>query len=322
MTLQARIVTPSSKLRRRALLTLLCLAALWVVVAAIQFPYDVDVPASAREMEESRRYYADAYRQSSAADQEQSPSEYDTKYLRVAALAAENSHVSDMVQSFVDRYGLRRRQVLEIGSGRGYLQDVADDYTGLDISPTVGRFYHKKFVLGSATALPFADRSFDGAWSIWVFEHVRNPEEALSELRRVMRDNGVVLLCPAWNCTSWRANGYEVRPYSDFNLAGKLVKASIPIRASLPYRAAAYVPGRAIRDIGSRVAGPSRLRYHRLVPNYKQYWQADSDAVNGIDRYDVMLWFRSRGDQCLNCDGLAGSLFMKSEPLIIRIRKP
>jgi hypothetical protein len=42
--------------------------------------------------------------------------------------------------------------VLEIGSGRGYLQDVAQNYTGLDISPSVARFYHKKFVLGSATA--------------------------------------------------------------------------------------------------------------------------------------------------------------------------
>ena len=310
------------KWRRCTLLTLLSLAALWVVVAALQFPYDVDAPISARETEEVRRYYADAYRQSSAAPQEQSTSELETKYLRMAAQAAENYHIPDLVQSFVGRYGLRQRPVLEIGSGRGYLQDAADDYTGLDISPTVGRFYHKKFVLGSATALPFADRSFDGAWSIWVFEHVQNPEQALSELRRVMRDNGEVLMCPAWNCVSWHANGYEVRPYSDFNLAGKLIKASIPIRASLPYRAAGYVLGRAIRDIGSRLGGPTRLRYHRLVPNYQEYWQADSDAVNGIDRYDVMLWFRSRGDQCLNCDGLAGTPLMKSDPLIIRIHKP
>jgi SAM-dependent methyltransferase len=307
--------------RRAAFLALLSLAAICMAIAAIQFPYDVDAPASARETEELRRYYADAYRQSSTAPREQTASEYETKYLRVAAKAAEDAGIPEMVQSFVNRFDLRQRPVLEIGSGRGYLQDVAVNYTGLDISPTVSRFYHKKFVLGSATALPFANDSFDGAWSIWVLEHVPNPEQSLRELRRVMRDKGTVLLCPAWNCKSWAANGYAVRPYSDFNYTGKLIKASIPVRDSLLYRSAVYIPGRVIRNAASRVAGPSTLRYRRLVPNYKEYWQGDSDAVNSIDRYDVMLWFRSRGDKCLNCDGMAGSVFMKSDPLIIQIHK-
>jgi SAM-dependent methyltransferase len=224
------------------------------------------------------------------------------------------------VQSFVDRYDLKRRPVLEIGSGRGYLQDLADNYTGLDISPTVGRFYHKKFVLGSATAMPFGDSTFDGAWSIWVFEHIPNPEQALSELRRVMRDRGVILLFPAWSSNSWAADGYAVRPYSDFNLGGKLIKASVPVRSSLPFRLATRVPARIIRDTASWF-GPTRLHYRRLTPNYKEYWQPDSDAVNSLDRHEVMLWFRSRGDKCLNCEGFAGSILMKSDPLIIQIHK-
>ena len=87
--------------------------------------------------------------------------------------------------------------VLEISSGRGYLQDVAENYIGLDISPSVARFYQKKFVLGSATALPFSDDSFDGVWSIWVFEHVPNPEQAFREMRHVTRNNGVIFLFPA-----------------------------------------------------------------------------------------------------------------------------
>ena len=124
---------------------------------------------------------------------------------------------------------------------------MAEDYTGLDISPSVRRFYHKKFVLGSATSLPFPDDSFDGAWSIWVLEHVPNPEQALRELRRVMRNDGVVFLLPAWECASWNAEGYSVRPYSDFSIGGKLVKASIPIRSSLPFRAITIVPNRLVR---------------------------------------------------------------------------
>jgi hypothetical protein len=68
--------------------------------------------------------------------------------------------------------------------------------------------------------------------------------------------------------------------------------------------------------------GPSTLHYRRLNANYKDYWMPDSDAVNSLDRYEVMAWFRSRGDECLTCEGLSGSVFMSLPPyLIIRVHK-
>lgn len=304
---------------RRRLLSAVFVCTGIVCIAAINFPYDVDSPLTEDELEKSRKYYGEAYRLSGGSDQHSTP-EYDAKYLRVAREAAEACRIHEQVQQFVIRYGLKNRPVLEIGSGRGYLQDVAEDYTGMDISPSVSRFYHKRFVLGSATAMPFPNDSFDGGWSIWTLEHIPNPEQALRELRRVMRNNAVLFLLPAWNCTGWAAHGYGVRPYSDFDLRGKLIKGSIPILSSWPYRAAARIPSRAVRDLVSRF-GPTRLRYHRLEPNYKEYWEPDSDAVNGLDRHEVMIWFRSRGDECLNCSGLAGTIFMRAIPLVIRIRK-
>jgi SAM-dependent methyltransferase len=222
------------------------------------------------------------------------------------------------VRSFVDRFHLNDRPVLEIGSGRGYLQDLANDYTGLDISPAVARFYHKKFILGTATALPFPDNSFDGVWSVWVFEHVPNPEQAFREARRVTRDGGVLFLLPAWNCTSWAAEGYEVRPYSDFGLGGKIIKASIPLRSSTPFILTTLLPNRLIRDLLGHF-GPTRLRYRRLSPNYEKYWVADSDAVNSIDVHEAMLWFRSRGDECLNCGST--SILLPPMPLVIQVHK-
>jgi SAM-dependent methyltransferase len=287
-----------------------------LVIGAVHFPYDVDAPLTQQEVEAARKYYTDVYQKPVAGNQP--TSEYETRYIRVAEAAAETFRIEEQVAAFVERFNLSDRPVLEIGSGRGYLQDVAQNYTGLDISPTVARFYHKKFVLGSATAMPFPDDSFDGVLSIWVFEHVPNPEQAFREARRVTRDNGVFFLFPTWNCTPWAAEGYEVRPYSDFDLAGKLIKASIPLRSSGPFRAVALVPNRIIRDLVARF-GPTRLRYRRLNPNYDKYWVPDSDAVNSIDSYEAMLWFRSRGDECLNCKG--ASLFMASTPLIIRVHK-
>jgi SAM-dependent methyltransferase len=166
--------------------------------------------------------------------------------------------------------------------------------------------------------MPFADDSFDGVWSIWVFEHVPNPEQAFREARRVTRDNGVLFLLPAWDCTSWAAEGYEVRPYSDLDAVGKIIKASIPLRSSPPFVAMSKLPNRLVRNLVAQF-GPTKLRYRRLTPNYDKYWVPDSDAVNSIDRYEAMLWFRSRGDECLNCDDAA--LSIAPMPLIIRVHK-
>ncbi len=289
-------------------------------MAAAAFPYDVDAPLSRQEAERTGKYYAEAYRLTN--DRGRRSSDYDTRYVQVAESAAESHDIKRKVEAFVDRFGLRRRPILEIGSGSGYLQDVAENYTGLDISPNVARFYHKKFVLASATAMPFPDNAFDGAWSIWVLEHVPNPEEALRECRRVVRDGGVLFLQPAWNCTSWAADGLDVRSYSSLTLSQKLIKLSIPIRASTAYKAVARLPVRSIRRVAGQFGGPTVLHYTKLVPNYQEYWESDSDAVNGLDRHEVMLWFRSRGDECLNCTGAAGSVFMRGElALIIRVHK-
>lgn len=290
-----------------------------IIIAAIQFPYDVDAPLTHQEVEAAQKYYTEAYRKPVSENQERS--EYETKYIRVAEAAANEFRIEEQVSAFVKQFHLGDQPVLEIGSGRGYLQDAAQNYTGLDISPSVARFYHKKFVLGSATAMPFPDNSFEGIWSIWVFEHVPNPEQAFREARRVMRDNGVLFLFPAWNCTSWAADGYEVRPYSDFGVAGKLIKASIPLRSSQLFKVLALVPNRIVRRFVARF-GPTRLRYRRLNPNYEKYWVRDSDAVNSIDSHEAILWFLSRGDECLNCDDASVFLPMGSVPFIIRVHKP
>ena len=293
----------------------LAFAVLILIIGVLHFPYDVDAPISTQEIETTRKYYADAYRKPVVESQ---PSAAETEYVQAAEIEARTFGIENQVRTFVDRFNLRDKAVLEIGSGRGYLQDIVENYTGLDISQTVARFYHKKFVLGSATAMPFADDSFDAVWSIWVFEHVSNPEQAFYEARRVVKHGGVIFLYPGWMSPPWAAEGYAVRPFSDFGLGGKLIKASIPFRSSIPFRAMSLIPIRVMREAAA-VLGPTRLRYRRLTPNYDTYWVQDSDAVNSIDSHEGMLWFTSRGDQCLNCDGAA--LLMGYQPLIIRVDK-
>jgi ubiquinone/menaquinone biosynthesis C-methylase UbiE len=56
-------------------------------------------------------------------------------------------------------------------------------------------------VHGDMTALPFADASFDAITSYYAIIHVPRDEHAtlLTELRRVLRPNGVALLCLGFN---------------------------------------------------------------------------------------------------------------------------
>ena len=227
---------------------------------------------------------------------------YDEQYLGkryAAAMEADEHFAHDLVAGFVRRFELREKRCLEVGCGRGAFQDVVEDYTGLDLSRSVRSYFHKPFVQGTATKLPFDDDEFDGLWSIAVLEHVSTPELALQEMRRVLKPGGVLLLHAAWHCRSWAANGYPVRPYSDFGFLGKVVKASIRPRNSIWLRGAYVFPRRLFRYMAYVLRpGPTRLRYTKLTPNYDQFWMPDSDAVSSLDPFEALLWFASRDDAC------------------------
>jgi SAM-dependent methyltransferase len=281
-------------------------SVVFLAIVACHFPYATDDPA--RREDELKAFYEIAYSDEQAIDRSSGE----------RGKARFRQDIPQLVTHFVDRYRLHDAKVLDIGSGTGYLQDHVKDYTGIDISSAAVTHYHKPFVAGTATAMPFSDDSFDAAWSIWVLEHIPNPETALTEIRRVLKPQALLLLLPAYHVPSWAADGYAVRPYSDFGLGGKLVKASIPVRSHPVFMLLTTFPNRAIRRIAS-LGGPTRLHYRRLEPNYREWWQSDSDAVNSLDAAEIAMWFTSRGDDCLNCSKGAGLILQPNGPLIIRI---
>jgi len=101
--------------------------------------------------------------------------------------------------------------VLEVGFGNGraapeVIGQAADvRYAGIDISPTMvdeaNRYNaalvsagRARFHLASAERMPFADASFDRAFSIGVIHFWMDPTAALRELHRVMRPGGRVVM--------------------------------------------------------------------------------------------------------------------------------
>lgn len=62
-----------------------------------------------------------------------------------------------------------------------------------------------RFVAASVYEMPFADASFDLAFSHALFEHLSNPRGALAEIRRVLRPGGLLALCsPDWDAFELR----------------------------------------------------------------------------------------------------------------------
>jgi SAM-dependent methyltransferase len=96
------------------------------------------------------------------------------------------------IQFFMHNY--LRGIVLEIGAGENYLKKCCSasytEWVSLDYNVRSDSID----VLGDGQQLPFKDNVFDTIISVDVLEHVPNPEMFISEMFRVIKPNGVVIL--------------------------------------------------------------------------------------------------------------------------------
>lgn len=123
--------------------------------------------------------------------------------------------------------------VLDVGCGAGYfLHAITEEYrkrgftphlSGIEISTTqLSYMVHRMkkegdrdvlAVHGSGEYLPFADGSFDLVTCSEVLEHIRNPERALTEMRRVLKPTGLLLLSTP-SMSAQRGWGWVLAPIS------------------------------------------------------------------------------------------------------------
>lgn len=121
--------------------------------------------------------------------------------------------IQDIGHKYVAKYTANGGRILEIGFGKGrsnnFFRGDIDNYFPLDINEkyvdqkTWGQY--KNATIGSATKLPFEDNTFDQVVSIYNLEHIQDIDQALSEIRRVLKKKGefiVALPCEdgfLWN---------------------------------------------------------------------------------------------------------------------------
>jgi len=210
---RARNLLDSAAMTRRRLVV----AALLLPVAVIawHFPYASDDPV--RREDAIKAFYEMTY-----TDVEGAGPRAETQLAKDAGTAAITHDVRGGVERFVQEFSLQRAAVLDVGSGSGYLQDVVDDYTGIDIARAAARFYHKRFVIGTATAMPFDDNAFDAAWSIWVIEHIPNPEAVTKggRTRRIPQDPWSIRQ-PGFLIRGGESRGFPRAPHGVVGFSGR-----------------------------------------------------------------------------------------------------
>ena len=94
------------------------------------------------------------------------------------------------------------KDILEVGGGQSGLTTLLypqAHITNLDLNPQYAQApcnqqERVRFVCGNATALPFANESFDAITMFDLLEHVQDDKKAVSEALRVLRPGGFLLI--------------------------------------------------------------------------------------------------------------------------------
>lgn len=139
-------------------------------------------------------------------------------------------------------------RVLEVGCGTGLilarLSQLASDAVGVDLSP--GMLAHARergleVHEASATALPFEDASFDVVCSFKVLAHVADIERAMSEMARVVRPGGRVIV-EFYNAISLRALVKRLGPSGDIGESGDTDESDVFTRFDTLSDIVSYLP--------------------------------------------------------------------------------
>ena len=146
---------------------------------------------------------------------------------------------------------------LDVGCGTGWAVREAAKHLGsgvgcgIDISPKMvekarrlsGGLHNVEFLTANAERIPYSDDTFDYVLCTCSFHHYSAPDQALSEIRRVLKKNGKFILADSARDLSWyiwlqdwlrrRFERSHVKYYTTRELAELLREADLPLCRSI-----------------------------------------------------------------------------------------
>src|SRR5690625_3918308 len=128
---------------------------------------------------------------------------------------------------FFNAHVKQATSVLDIGCGSGYgtykLKELGYDVTGIDISEKMVQLAKNHLgndvplYVGSVDELPFDDEAFDHALLINVIEWTEHPIDALLEIKRTLKQGGMLCAGILGATAGPRQNSYEDRKSTRLN---------------------------------------------------------------------------------------------------------
>jgi ubiquinone/menaquinone biosynthesis C-methylase UbiE len=192
-------------------------------------------------LDETRRYYDDFSARYEAQRGGRDPGGY-------------HDLLDELEAGIVERYG-RGKDVLEVGCGTGLLLDrfavFANKVSGIDLSPGMLKLAKERghdVREGSATALPFADATFDVSCSFKVLAHVKEIDTALSEMTRVVKKGGHII-AEFYNPLSFRGLAKRLGPAGA--ISHNRDESEVFTRFDAPWKVRSMAP-RGTRFVASR----------------------------------------------------------------------
>jgi SAM-dependent methyltransferase len=177
---------------------------------------------------------------------------------------------------------LKELRILDWGAGKGYaayfLQSKGAHVTLYEMEAFEHRAIWDKFKLDVKTSpdgtLPFADKTFDAVVSFGVLEHVPYDYEALKELNRVLKDDGLFFCFNLPNRTGyihrvawWRGVRYHDRNYGRREIQTLLKRAGFNtigrpwFRQLLPKNFIVYKAPRLVEYLDLFASNHTPLKY-------------------------------------------------------------
>lgn len=152
------------------------------------------------------------------------------------------------VKMLIEKYLKKKKKIriLDAGCGTGATIEILKQYgevDGIDISQTAINFCKKRDLKnisrGNVYALPYFNNSYDLVIGLGILEHLRFPNFALAEFKRVLKKGGIfITTIPAYNClwTTADDNYGHKRRYTIEEVRGLFTETGFKIK-KLSYRA-------------------------------------------------------------------------------------
>ena len=189
-----------------------------------------------------------------------------------------------------------RGRVLDVGCGVGQVVDAlagrGHDAFGVDAcAPAldIARRGRGTFALIQDESLPFDDASFDAVGCYTVLEHVAEPERMLSDMVRVLKPGGtVVVACPNF----LRVAGLGAHHWHTRGVRRKVLNASMLLKKGVLAR-----------------TSPQSMRFERMEPIVRpDHFEPDDDAIVVTNPIDVGFFLRRSGVRIVHRSGALVSL--------------